>query len=85
MSAIQLPVFKGAGSEDPEQFWFVVTIVWEVHGVTDNNIKKDTLVSTLQDQALTWYIKYSSDHPNARTSEIQTNLKKEFSRSKSEM
>ena len=49
MSVIQLPVFKGAGSEDPEQFWFVVTIVWEVHRVMDDNIKKVALVSALQD------------------------------------
>ena len=56
-STIQLPVFKGAGNEDPEQFWFMVAAVWEAHGVTDDNIKKATLVSTLQDRALTWYIK----------------------------
>ena len=46
-SAIQLLVFKGAGSKEPEQFWFVVVVVWEVHGVTDDDIKKATLVSAL--------------------------------------
>ena len=46
-SAIQLQVFKGAGREDLEQFWFVVTVVWEAHGVTNDNIKKATLVSAL--------------------------------------
>ena len=52
-NAIKLPVFKGAGSENPEQFWFIVRAVWEAHGVTDDNIKKATLVSALQDCMLT--------------------------------
>ena len=67
---INLPVFKGEGSEEPEQFWFVVRAVREAHGVTEDNIKKATLVSALQDHGLTWYIKYSSDHPNAGIVEI---------------
>jgi len=79
VNAIKLPVFKGVGSEDLEQFWFVVRAVWEAHGVTDDNIKKVTLVSALQDCALTWYIKHSNDHPNARIAEIWDVIKKEFS------
>jgi len=27
-SVIQLPVFKGAGGEDPKHLWFVLTSVW---------------------------------------------------------
>jgi len=46
-SVIQLVVFEGAGSEDPKQFWFMVMVVGEVHGVMDDNIRKATLVSTL--------------------------------------
>lgn len=59
--------------------------LWEAHRVTDDNIKKGTLVSTLQDRPLTWYIKNSSDHPNVGTTEIRAELKKEFSQPKSEM
>jgi len=84
-SAIKLLVFKGAGSEDLEQFWFIVRAVWEAHGVTNDNIKKATLVSVLQDHALTWYIKYLSDHPNTRIVEIWEALKKEFSQPRSKM
>ena len=58
--------------------------MWEAQGVTDENIKKATLVSALQDRALTWYIKYYNDHPNAGIAEIQNALDKEFSRPKSE-
>jgi hypothetical protein len=72
------------GNEDPDQFWFVVKVVWEAQGVTDDNIKKATLVSALQDRALTWYIKHSNDNPNAGIADIQAALNKEFSRPKSE-
>jgi len=84
-STIKLPVFRGVGKKDPDQFWFVVRAVWEAHGVIDDNIKKSTLVSALQDRALTWYIKHSNDHPNAGIAEIQIELNREFSRSESEM
>jgi len=83
-SAIKLPVFRGVGNEDPDQFWFVVRAVWESQGVMDDNIKKDTLVSALQDHALTWYIKHSNDHPNAGITEIQTALNRESIRPKLE-
>ncbi len=49
VSVIQLPVFKGAGGEDPEQFWFVLTLVWNAPQVVDDNIKKAILVNALQD------------------------------------
>lgn len=84
VSEIKLLVFRGVGNEDPDQFWFVVRAVWEAQGVVDDNIKKSTLVSELQDHALTWYIKHSNDHPNAGIAEIQTALNREFSKPKSE-
>jgi len=83
VSAIKLPVFKGVGNEDPDKFWFMVRVVWEAQGVTDDNIKKATLVSAMQDCTLTWYIKHSNDHPNAGVVEIQNALNREFSRPKS--
>lgn len=83
-SAIKFPIFIGVESEDPDQFFFIVRAMWEAHKVTDGNIKKATLVSALQDRALTWYIKHSNDHPNVRIVEIQLALNKEFIRPKSE-
>ena len=82
-SAIKFPILRGVGNEEPDQFWFVVKVVWEAQGVMDDNIKKVTLVSELQDFTLTWYIKHSSNHPNAGIAEIQDALNKEFSRPKS--
>lgn len=46
-SVIKLLVFKGVGSEDPNQFWFMIKAIWEAQGVTDDNIKKEMLVRTL--------------------------------------
>lgn len=59
--------------------------MWEAHGVTDDNIKKATLVSVLQDHALTWYIKHSNYHTNVGIVKIQSALKREFSSLKSKM
>jgi len=79
---IKMPMFKGVGSEDPDQFWFMIKAVWEVKGVTNDNIKKAMLVSTLQDRMLIWYIKHSNGNLNAGIAGIQTVLNKEFSRPK---
>jgi len=83
-SAIKFPVFKGVGNEDVNQFWFMIKVVWEAQGVTNENTKKATLVSPLQDRVLTWYIKHSNDNPNAGIADIQIALNREFRRLKSE-
>jgi len=83
VSTIKLSVFKGVGNKDPDQFWFVVKAVWEAQGVTDDNIKKATLVSALQDRTLMWYIKHSNDNPNVGIMDIQAMLNREFSGPKS--
>lgn len=53
-------------------------------GIIDKNIKMATLVGALHDHALTWYMKYSSDHPNEGLVTIQEALNKEFGQPKSE-
>jgi len=78
-NAIKLSLFKGVGNEDPYQFWFVVKDGWEAQGIVDDNIKKETLVSALQDHTLTWYIKHSNDNPNVGVMDIQAALNREFS------
>jgi len=54
-----------------------------VKGVTDDNIKKATLVSVFQDRTLTWYIKNSNNNTNTGVAHIQATLNREFSRPKS--
>ena len=34
---IKLPVFKGTGSKDPEQFWFLCEAVWTAKNITDQD------------------------------------------------
>ncbi len=58
--------------------------VLEAQGVTDDHIKKATLVSALQDRELTWYIKYSNDNLNVGVADIKVDVHREFSRPKSE-
>lgn len=45
-------------------------------------MKKSTLVSALQDRALTWYIKYNIDNPTSTLADIQPALNIEFTRPK---
>jgi len=58
--------------------------VWDAQVITDENIKKATLVSALQDHTLMWYVKYLTDHPNEGIAALQDVLNKEFGWPKSE-
>lgn len=82
-NAMKMSIFKGIGSEDPEQFWFFVNVVWIAQQITDNNIQEEQLVTALQDRTLTWYIKYCTDNPLATLAETKIALNKEFSKPKS--
>jgi len=59
---MKMLMFKGIGSEDLEQFWFVANAVWTTKKVTNDNIKKAKLVTALQDRAITWYIMYCANN-----------------------
>ena len=50
---IKLPVFKGTGSEDPEQFWFLCEAVWTAKNIMDQDIRRAQLVTYFRDRALT--------------------------------
>lgn len=80
---MKLLIFKGIGSEDINKFWFVSNSTCTAQQIIDDNIKKSQLVTTLQDRALTWYIKYCYDNPLASPEETKAALKKEFSKTKS--
>ena len=84
-NSVRLPLFKGLGNEDLDQFWFIVKAVWEAQGITDDHMNKATSFSALQDRTLTWDIKYSNDNPNTGSTDIRTMLNKEFVRPKSKV
>lgn len=77
-------VFKGLGTKDLEQFWFIVDVVWKAQNITKENMKKVQLVTTLQDKALSWYIKFFSGKLNATMLETQQVLNNEFKKPKSQ-
>ena len=81
---MKMLVFKGLGTEDPEQFWFVADVVWKAQQITDDDMKKAQLVTVLQDRALSWYIKFCSGKPNATMLETQQALNNEFKKPKSQ-
>jgi hypothetical protein len=37
---MRLPIFRGDGSEDPDQHWFLCEAVWNIKNVTDEAVKR---------------------------------------------
>jgi hypothetical protein len=54
---MRLPIFRGDGSEDPNQHWFLWEAIWNIKNVTDETVKRTQFSSTLRDRALSWYMK----------------------------
>ena len=80
---IKFPIFKGMGSEYPEQFWFLCEVVWNAKNITDLDVRTMQLITSFQDRALTWFMKFSSTQ-NPTLDEIKAALTKEFKKPKSE-
>ena len=81
---IKLPVFKGTGSEDPEQFWFLCEAVWTAKNITDIDVRRVQLITSFKDRALTWFMKFSSTQ-NPALAHIKAALIREFKKPKSEL
>ena len=79
---IKLPIFKGTGSEDLEQFWFLCEAVWTAKTITDQDTKRAQLVTTFRDHALTWFMNFSSTQ-NHVLADIKVAMIKEFKKPKS--
>ena len=80
---IKLPVFKGTGSEDPEQFWFLCEAVWTSKNIMDQDTRRVQLFTSFRDRALTWFMKFSSTQ-NHVLADIKVAMIKEFKKPKSE-
>ena len=80
---IKLPVFKGTGSEDPEQFWFLCEAVWTAKNITDIDVRRAQLITSFRDRALTWFMKFASTQ-NPILADIKAALIREFKKPKSE-
>jgi hypothetical protein len=51
---MRLPTFRGDGSEDHDQHWFLCEVVWSIKNVTDKDVKRAKFSITLRDRALSW-------------------------------
>ena len=80
---IKPPVFRGTGSEDPEQFWFLCEAVWTTKNIMDQDIRRAQLVTSFRDRDLTWFMKFSNTHNHA-LDDIKATIIKEFKNPKSE-
>jgi hypothetical protein len=82
---MRLPTFRGDGSEDPDQHWFLCEAVWSIKNVTDEAVKRAQFSTTLRDRALSWYMKFIQGVVQPKPlNEIKTALIAEFKKPKSE-
>jgi hypothetical protein len=81
----RLPIFKGDGSEDSGEHWFLCKAVWSIKQVIDEAVKRAQFSNTLRDCALRWYMKFvkASVHPKA-LNDIKTVLSAKFKKPNSE-
>jgi hypothetical protein len=82
---MRLPIFRGDGSEDPDQHWFLCEVVWNIKNVTDEAVKRTQFSTTLRDHALSWYMKLVQGLVQPKPlNEIKNVLIAEFKKPKSE-
>jgi hypothetical protein len=61
---MRLPTFRGDGSEDPDQHWFLCESVWSIKNVTNEAVKQAQFSTTLRYNTLSWYMKLSKELRN---------------------
>jgi hypothetical protein len=81
----RLPTFRGDGSEDPDQHWFLCEVVWSIKNVTDEAVKRAQFSTTMRDRTLSWYMKFVQGVVQPKPlNEIKTVLIVEFKKPKLE-
>jgi hypothetical protein len=82
---MRLPIFRGDGSEDHDQHWFLCEAVWSNKKVNDEVVKRDQFSTTLRDCALSWYMKFVKGTVQPKPlNDIKTELSEEFKKPKLE-
>jgi hypothetical protein len=82
---MRLLTFRGDGSEDPDQHWFLCEVVWSIKNITDEDVKRAQLSTTLRDRALSWYMKFVQGTAPKLLNVINIALIFEFKKPKSEL
>jgi hypothetical protein len=82
---MRLLIFRGDGSEDPDQNWFLCEAVWSIKQVNDKVFKRARFSTTLRDRALSWYMKFVKGVAQPKPLyDIKTVLSAEFKKPKLE-
>ena len=82
---MRLPIFRGDGSEDPDQHWFLCEAIQSIKKATDEAVKRNQFSTTLRDRALNQYMKFISGPGQPKPlNAIKTALSAEFKKPKLE-
>jgi hypothetical protein len=82
---MRLPIFRGYGSKDPDQHWFLCEAIWNIKNVIDEAVKKNQFSTTLRDRTLSWYMNLVQGLAQPKPlNEIKSALIGEFKKPKSE-
>jgi hypothetical protein len=82
---MRLPTFRGDGSEDPDNHWFLCEVLWSINNVTDEDVKRAQFSTNLRDCALSWYMKFVQEVAQLKMlNEIKAALISEFNKLKSD-
>jgi hypothetical protein len=82
---MRLPIFRGDGSKDPNQHWFLCEVVWSIKQVNDEVVKRAQFSTTLRDHALRWYMNFVKGVSQPKPlNDIKTTLSVEFNKPKLE-
>jgi hypothetical protein len=82
---MRLPIFRGDGSKDPDQHWFLCEAIWNIKNVIDEAVKRTQFSTTLRDRTLSWYMKLVQGLAQPKTlNKIKNALIVEFKKPNSE-
>jgi hypothetical protein len=82
---MRLPTFRGDGSEDHDQLYFLCKYVLSIKNITDEGVKRAQFNTTLRDHTLSWYIKFVQGNTPKLLNSINTVLTTKFKKPKSEL
>jgi hypothetical protein len=82
---MRIPIFRGDGSEYPDQHWFLCEDVWNIKNVTDEAVKRNQFSTALRNSALSWYMKLAQGLAQPKPlNQIKNALIAEIKKTKSE-
>jgi hypothetical protein len=65
---MRLPIFRGDGSEDLDQHWFLCEVVWSIKQVNDEAVKRDQFSTTFQETQVRVTMHYKTKRNQAESS-----------------